>query len=210
MPPAAYGNIEGKGMVPNESPQTPASRIVRCLTILCLMAAPLLPGCVIEPDPSTSDVTHMAGARPPMSDSRRPVETAEACFRVKHEGGRPFDLRASMFRVPESGYGAPAVILVHGGQRDRTLWDGGPAGLGLANETTLPRVLARLGYTVFAVDRAGFGASTYGSGPGSMAELTVDANLQHFVQVVRHVKAGTYRYGSPACEVATSQGHDKV
>jgi pimeloyl-ACP methyl ester carboxylesterase len=92
---------------------------------------------------------------------------------------------------------ARAILLLHGAAGDRFVWDGGVAGPEAA--PSVARQLARAGYLVITVDRAGYGASPYVRGPGAGFTLTPDGYVEIAHELVTQIKAGGYTTTDGSC-----------
>jgi pimeloyl-ACP methyl ester carboxylesterase len=102
------------------------------------------------------------------------------------------------YRDQAAGQGhARAILLLHGSGEDRFSWDGGAAGPEAA--PSVARQLARAGYLVIAVDRAGYGESPYERGPGAGFTLTPESYVEMAHEIVTEVKAGSYTTTDGGC-----------
>ncbi len=79
------------------------------------------------------------------------------------------------------------LLLLHGVSQGRHVWDLQVGSL----HYSVARRLASAGYPVLAIDRLGYGASTYSSG----RDLTIEAHASVVAQVVTALRSGVYRVG---------------
>lgn len=79
------------------------------------------------------------------------------------------------------------LLLLHGVSQGRHVWDLQVGSL----HYSVARRLASAGYPVLAIDRLGYGASTYSSG----RDLTIEAHASVVAQIVTALRSGVYRVG---------------
>lgn len=181
----------------------------RTLSVVCA-AAFVGTACVEDASPEHASVESIAlevGAQP------LGVKTEDVCFTVHNPGdpvpipivGTRFSGRSLAAVTP----GTPVVLLLHGGVETRAIFDGGHAGI--AETSSFARRLARRGYLVVTVDRAGYGESPYLRGPGAGWRLTPDGYVAMTHEIVSQLHAGTYTRrtgascgGGPAVGLASS------
>jgi pimeloyl-ACP methyl ester carboxylesterase len=132
--------------------------------------------------------------------SPRHVFVDTACFSV-HNPGDPVPIPITgtrFYRDQAAAHGhARAILLLHGAGEDRFSWDGGVAGPEAA--PSVARQLARAGYLVIAVDRAGYGQSPYDRGPGAGFTLTPQNYVEMAHELVTQIKAGSYTTTDGGC-----------
>jgi pimeloyl-ACP methyl ester carboxylesterase len=128
------------------------------------------------------------------------VFTDTVCFSV-HNPGDPVQIPITgtrYYRDHAAAQGhARAILLLHGAAGDRFVWDGGVAGPEAA--PSVAGELARAGYLVVAVDRAGYGRSPYVRGPGAGFTLTPDSFVEMTHDLVTQIKAGSYTTTDGGC-----------
>jgi pimeloyl-ACP methyl ester carboxylesterase len=108
----------------------------------------------------------------------------DVCFTVNNIGDPiPSTVRGTLFR-------STALLLQHGAVSERSAWSGGAPAIEGTHD--MARSLARKGYSVFAIDRLGYGGSRYERPPGSGLLLTPDGYVEMTHQMVTQIRAGSY------------------
>src|SRR5690606_27367850 len=77
-----------------------------------------------------------------------------------------------------------------GAVETREIFDGGKAGIDVAG--SFARLLAKKGYIVITVDRAGYGDSPYLRPPGSGFALNFNSYVEMTHEIITQIHAGTY------------------
>jgi pimeloyl-ACP methyl ester carboxylesterase len=116
----------------------------------------------------------------------------EVCFRVNNPGD-PVDstIQGTLFRSNKRfRSSSTALLLQHGAVSERSAWSGGAPVIDGTNDTA--RSLAGKGYSVFAIDRLGYGESHYERPPGSGSLLTPNGYIEMTHQMVTQIRAGSY------------------
>src|SRR5689334_20468812 len=99
------------------------------------------------------------------------VKSEDICF-TAHNAGASVALTGTRFSLsawPSLKPTDRVILLIHGAVETREIFDGGKAGVGV--DGSFARELAKAGYIVVTVDRAGYGESPY-SGPGGGLALS--------------------------------------
>jgi pimeloyl-ACP methyl ester carboxylesterase len=122
------------------------------------------------------------------------VKTETICFSV-HNPGDPIPIPITGTRFSKRSFHAVTpddrvILLMHGAVETREIFDGGKAGVGVAS--SFARRLAKLGYVVVTVDRAGYGDSPYVRGPGAGFGLNFNSYVEMTHEIVTQLHAGTY------------------
>jgi pimeloyl-ACP methyl ester carboxylesterase len=122
------------------------------------------------------------------------VKTETICFSV-HRPGDPVAIPITGTRFSKRSFEAVkptdrVILLLHGGVETRDIFDGGKAGID--DNSSFARRLARRGYLVVTVDRAGYGDSPYVRGPGAGFSLTPDSYVEMTHEIVTQLHHGTY------------------
>jgi pimeloyl-ACP methyl ester carboxylesterase len=122
----------------------------------------------------------------------KPVTAADVCFTVNNLGDPlPSTVRGTLFRTKkEPRSRSTALLLQHGAVSERSAWSGGAPVIEGTHDTA--RSLAGNGYSVFAIDRLGYGESPYERPPGAGSLLTPDGYIEMTHQLVGQIRAGTY------------------
>jgi pimeloyl-ACP methyl ester carboxylesterase len=126
----------------------------------------------------------------------REVERTEVCFTAHNPGDpTPQQIRGTLFHTKGYKYtGSTALLLQHGAASERTAWNGGrPI---LRGVRSMAVRLAAAGYAVFAIDRLGYGQSTY-SGSGFALNQHGYVEMTH--EMVAQIRAGTYGVTADTC-----------
>jgi alpha-beta hydrolase superfamily lysophospholipase len=116
----------------------------------------------------------------------------EVCFTVNNLGDPVAStVRGTLFRSNKRvRSGSTALLLQHGAVSERSAWSGGAPVIEGTHDTA--RSLAGRGYSVFAIDRLGYGDSPYERPPGSGLLLTPDGYIEMTHQMVTQIRAGSY------------------
>jgi pimeloyl-ACP methyl ester carboxylesterase len=116
----------------------------------------------------------------------------EVCFTVNNLGDPiPSTVRGTRFRSRKRfRSSSTALLLQHGAVSERSAWSGGAPVIEGTHD--MARSLAGKGYSVFAIDRLGYGESPYERPPGSGSLLTPDGYIEMTHQMVTQIRAGTY------------------
>lgn len=122
------------------------------------------------------------------------VKTETICFSV-HNPGDPIPIPITGTRFSQRSLQAVTprhrvVLLLHGAVETREIFDGGKAGIEI--DSSFARRLARAGYVVVTVDRAGYGESPYPRGPGSGWWLSFDSYVEMTHEIITQLREGTY------------------
>jgi pimeloyl-ACP methyl ester carboxylesterase len=122
----------------------------------------------------------------------KPVTAAEVCFTANNLGDPiPATVRSTLFRSQKKPRSrSTALLLQHGAVSERSAWSGGAPAIEGTHDTA--RSLAGKGYSVFAIDRLGYGQSPYRRPPGSGLRLTPDGYIEMTHQMVAQVRTGSY------------------
>ncbi|MDF2694042.1 MAG: Alpha/beta hydrolase family protein [Labilithrix sp.] len=122
------------------------------------------------------------------------VKTEEICF-VVHNPGDPNPISVTGTRFSQRSFAAVkpnnrVLLLSHGAVETREIFDGGKAGIDVGS--SFARRLAKQGYMVVTVDRAGYGDSPYVRGPGAGFSLNFNSYVEMTHEIVTQLHAGTY------------------
>lgn len=122
------------------------------------------------------------------------VKTETICFSV-HRPGDPIAIPITGTRFSKRAFEAVTpkqrvVLLLHGGVETREIFDGGRSGVEKAS--SFARRLAKKGYVVVTVDRAGYGDSPYIRGPGAGFSLDFNGYVEMTHEIVTQLHDGTY------------------
>src|SRR5690606_31472962 len=136
-------------------------------------------GCSVDSDESLADTSQEIGANP------LGVKSETICFTAYNPGdpvaipltGTRYSKRAFAAQKPEDR----VILLLHGAVETREIFDGGKAGIDVAG--SFARRLAKQGYIVVTVDRAGYGDSPYVRPPGSGFAL----NFNSYVEMTHEI-----------------------
>lgn len=132
------------------------------------------------------------------NDNGQVTET-EVCFAVNVNGAAS-TVRGTLFATRQYEWNKRAMVLLHGAASDRSAWTG------LAPLTpNIPQSLARSGYGVFAIDRIGYGESSY-EGPGGGFGLLVDTQVKATREIVTQIQDGSFSVTEGSCEDGTPSG----
>jgi pimeloyl-ACP methyl ester carboxylesterase len=167
-------------------------RLVSYLGILTL--AVLGGGCGGSPDGTATtrqSLVHLPKARGPNPVG---VKTDTVCFSV-HNPGDPVPIPITATRFSQRSFSAlraddPVILLLHGAVETRAIFDGGEAGIAVAS--SFARRLAKEGYLVVTVDRAGYGDSPYERGLGAGFSLTFNSYVEMTHEIVTQLHEGSY------------------
>jgi pimeloyl-ACP methyl ester carboxylesterase len=123
---------------------------------------------------------------------RGQITAEDVCFRVSNIGDPiPSTVRGTLFRSQKKFRpSSTALLLQHGAVSERSAWSGGAPAIEGTHDTA--RSLARKGYSVFAIDRLGYGESPYQRPPGSGLLLTPEGYIEMTHQMVGQIRAGSY------------------
>ena len=160
------------------------------------------PAATPTPADGSEDTNGAVGGSPPASGTppqASTVATQTVCFGGNFTRNVPYVavvMTGTLFRPQNLTDQTRAIVLVHGfASTGAFTFDGGPAGFGVANQTTLSRVLASAGYAVFTMDRLGMGNNPYPDG----RKLTIQSYVELTGDLVAQIKAGTYHTSTAAC-----------
>lgn len=127
-----------------------------------------------------------------VAPARGQITAEEVCFSVSNIGDPiPSTVRGTFFRSqkkPRSS--STALLLQHGAVSERSAWSGGAPVIEGTHDTA--GALAGKGYSVFAIDRLGYGESRYERPPGSGSLLSPDGYIEMTHQMVGQISAGSY------------------
>jgi pimeloyl-ACP methyl ester carboxylesterase len=123
---------------------------------------------------------------------RGQITAEDVCFRVSNIGDPiPSTVRGTLFRSQKKFRpSSTALLLQHGAVSERSAWSGGAPAIEGTHDTA--RSLARKGYSVFAIDRLGYGESPYQRPPGSGLLLTPEGYIEMTHQMVGQIRAGSH------------------
>ncbi|OJY18468.1 MAG: hypothetical protein BGO98_32560 [Myxococcales bacterium 68-20] len=137
------------------------------------------------------------------------VKTEEICFTV-HNPGDPNPTSVTGTRFSQRSFNAVkpnnrVILLSHGAVETREIFDGGKAGIDV--DSSFARRLAKNGYMVVTIDRAGYGDSPYVRGPGAGFSLNFNSYVEMTHEIITQLHAGTYtkKVGS-SCGTGPSVG----
>ena len=136
------------------------------------------------------------------TDDNGRVSETEVCFTVNVPGDPDSStVHGTLFATKQYDKNKRAVVLLHGAASDRSAWTG------LAPLTpNIPQSLARGGYGVFAIDRIGYGESTYERDPGWGFNLTVNTQIETTREIVNQIQDGSFIVTEGSCEEGTPSG----
>jgi pimeloyl-ACP methyl ester carboxylesterase len=122
------------------------------------------------------------------------IKTEEVCFSV-HNGADPVAIPLTGTRFSKRSFAAQkpedrVILLLHGAVETREVFDGGKAGKEV--DGSIARELAKAGYVVVTVDRAGYGDSPYVRGPGAGLGLNINNYVGMTHEIVTQIHDGTY------------------
>ncbi|NVB85020.1 MAG: alpha/beta fold hydrolase, partial [Kofleriaceae bacterium] len=159
-----------------------SSRVVCVSALLSLVS-----GCSVDVDEMTATLSQ---------ESANPhgVKTETICF-TAHNPGDPGAISLTGTRFSKRSFNAMqpddrVILLLHGAVETREIFDGGKAGVGEAG--SFARLLAKQGYVVVTVDRAGYGDSPYLRGPGAGFGLNFNSYVEMTHEIITQLHAGTY------------------
>jgi pimeloyl-ACP methyl ester carboxylesterase len=120
------------------------------------------------------------------------ITAEDVCFRVNNLGDPiPSTVRGTLFRSRKRfRSSSTALLLQHGAVSERSAWSGGAPVIEGTDD--MARSLAGRGYSVFAIDRLGYGESRYERPPGSGSLLTPEGYIEMTHQMVAQIRAGSY------------------
>lgn len=160
--------------------------------VALVLALPLLAhGC--SDDSMDGDET-LASRSEEIGTSARGVKTETVCFTV-HNPGDPIAIPLTGTRFSSRSFDAVrsddrVILLLHGAVETREIFDGGKAGIDV--DGSFARLLAKHGYVVVTVDRAGYGDSPYVRPPGFGFRLDFNGYVEMTHEIVTQLHAGTY------------------
>jgi pimeloyl-ACP methyl ester carboxylesterase len=116
----------------------------------------------------------------------------EVCFTVNNlHDPVASTVRGTLFRSRKRfRSSSTALLLQHGAVSERSAWSGGAPVVEGTHD--MARSLARKGYSVFAIDRLGYGESPYERPPGSGSLLTPGRYIEMTHRMVTQIRAGSY------------------
>lgn len=122
------------------------------------------------------------------------VKTETICF-TAHNPGDPVAIPLTGTRFSQRSFEAQTssdrvILLLHGAVETREIFDGGRAGIDVAD--SFARRLAKAGYVVVTVDRAGYGESPYVRPPGFGFRLSFNSYVEMTHEIITQLHAGTY------------------
>lgn len=122
------------------------------------------------------------------------VKTETICFTV-HNPGDPVAIPLTGTRFSQRSFDAQTpedrvILLLHGAVETREIFDGGKAGIDV--DGSFARLLAKEGYVVVTVDRAGYGDSPYVRPPGFGFRLNFNSYVEMTHEIIGQLHAGTY------------------
>lgn len=128
------------------------------------------------------------------------VKTQTICFSA-HNPGDPVAIPITGTRFFQPSFTAltpetRVVLLAHGAVETREIFDGGKAGRDV--DSSFARKLAKHGYMVVTIDRAGYGDSPYVRGPGAGFSLNFNSYVEMTHEIVAQLHAGTYTHATAA------------
>jgi pimeloyl-ACP methyl ester carboxylesterase len=163
------------------------------LRVACGFALPLLAsGC--SDDLSVDGDEVLGTSSQEIKKNVNGVKTEEICFTV-HNPNDPVAIPLTGTRFSKRSFNAQksedrVILLLHGAVETREVFDGGKAGVDV--DGSLARLLAKEGYIVVTVDRAGYGDSPYVRPPGFGFRLDFNSYVEMTHEIVTQIKAGTY------------------
>ncbi len=163
------------------------SRGVRVCAALLLAS-----GCTDDLSAGGDEMT--ATASQEVGTNTQGVKTETICF-TAHNPGDPGAIPLTGTRFSKRSFHAMrpddrVILLLHGAVETREIFDGGKAGIGAVG--SFARLLAKQGYIVVTVDRAGYGESPYVRGPGAGFGLTFNSYVEMTHEIITQLHAGTY------------------
>lgn len=158
--------------------------------VACVLALTSLAACTTDLD------GHEALATSSQEVGTNPlgIKTETVCF-TAHNPGDPvaIPLTGTRFSLHDSHALQPddrVILLLHGAVETREIFDGGKAGIDV--DGSFARRLAKQGYVVVTVDRAGYGDSPYVRPPGFGFTLTFNSYVEMTHEIITQLHAGTY------------------
>lgn len=160
-----------------------SSRVACVLALLWLGS-----GCSVDGDEMTATTSQEVGANP------LGVKSETICF-TAHNPGDPVAIPLTGTRFSKRSFAAMrpddrVILLLHGAVETREIFDGGKAGIDEVG--SFARLLAKKGYIVVTVDRAGYGDSPYVRGPGAGFGLNFNSYVEMTHEIITQLHAGTY------------------
>lgn len=153
------------------------------------LAVALASGCTVDPS-----VEVLASSSQQIGTNPYGIKSETICFSVHNTGdpvaipltGTRFSLRSFEAQQPEDR----VILLLHGAVETREIFDGGKSGI--ASDGSFARLLAKEGYIVVTVDRAGYGDSPYVRPPGFGFRLDFNGYVAMTHEIITQLHAGTY------------------
>jgi pimeloyl-ACP methyl ester carboxylesterase len=147
-------------------------------------------GCADEPASGDS----LASTAQEIGTNPLGIKTETICFTAHNPGdpvaipitGTRFSLRAFDAQTPEDR----VILLLHGAVETREIFDGGKSGVDV--DGSFARLLAKEGYIVVTVDRAGYGDSPYVRPPGFGFRLNFNSYVEMTHEIIAQLHAGSY------------------
>ncbi len=161
--------------------------------VACVLALPLLAsGCSVEVDHEGDEA--WASSSQEIGANPLGVKSETICF-TAHNPGDPVAIPLTGTRFSQRSFAAQkpqdrVILLLHGAVETREIFDGGKAGIDVAG--SFARRLAKKGYIVVTVDRAGYGDSPYVRPPGSGFALNFNSYVEMTHEVITQIHDGTY------------------
>lgn len=151
-------------------------------------------GCIDELDTASSASASLMSSAPELAANPLGVKTETICF-TAHNPGDPVAIPITGTRFSQRSFEAltpdtRVILLSHGAVETREIFDGGKAGVGV--DSSFARRLAKLGYTVVTIDRAGYGDSPYVRFPGAGWTLNFNSYVEMTHEIVTQLHQGTY------------------
>ena len=161
--------------------------------VACVLALPLLAS-ACSLDSSVESEEALASSAQQIGANPLGIKTETICFTAHNPGdpvaipltGTRFSLRSFAAQRPEDR----VILLLHGAVDTREIFDGGKAGIDV--DGSFARSLAKQGYVVVTVDRAGYGDSPYVRPPGFGFRLTFNSYVEMTHEIIAQLHAGTY------------------